>query len=660
MTMMKPRSLIVWFLLCWLAGAPLAAQDRVVSGSTPTDQLPLGGEGESIEDPAEQARQEAEWAERNAVLTLRLSDRLEPEASEAARAVIDTLPGVVVGRLATHEIGPRPSIEEIIALYEIPGAIPHAAFSTTRATLGITRSEDLFQFYSNTYESENDWAWSIARPVELGLATSDGFAERLRATLLRLARRAALVEFAIYNSDGRISMCLSNEPSRPGHCPLPTSGRSWNEVIDLEPIHLTLEAPAGEARHFTLVAVGRDGQIIPLETGDSVQYISDPGTGPDGEASRAIPQVRLVFRVRSTLNDKLAPGHYDLIAILSEEPVPDEFWERANNLPYDVPDAGCEPTRWQGLCRALQGGRGMLPFDIESDIARFEIAVTTEAPRTARVVRGHLASRSVSLWQAQLFRFRQEDATSPEGLFSFRRAHRCGGAYLGDGFVLTAAHCIPREVGEIRVRLGSSDLRDGGTTFRIRSLVLHKLGNSREQRVDLALIQLDARPRNLEALGDDLEAIAIGVDRDPQFTALSRLTATGWGFVKERLPGETGWRAADGTRNTKANRLQQALLIPADETECTVREEFSAYQSADMLCLRGLMPDTDTCAGDSGGPVTSLGRDGRQLVGIISTGVGCAFQDVPAVYVNVAQHRDWIDRARKRMLTSLPGYYEMD
>jgi hypothetical protein len=53
MTMMKPRSLLVWFFLCWLVGAPLAAQDRIVFGSTPMDRPPLGSEGGAIEDKGE-------------------------------------------------------------------------------------------------------------------------------------------------------------------------------------------------------------------------------------------------------------------------------------------------------------------------------------------------------------------------------------------------------------------------------------------------------------------------------------------------------------------------------------------------------------------------------------------------------------------------------
>lgn len=629
-----------------LAAAPLHAQE------------PEGPIPPPIEDPAEAARAATEQAEREAVLVLRLSDDLEPEARAAVRAVIDTLPGVVIGRRATHEIGPRPSLSEIVALYEIPGAIPRAAFSAANATLALSSPEELFAFYSGEFESDNDWAWRIPRPVELGDPGGDGFADRLRAALRPLVRRAALEEFALGNGYGKIALCLANERPRAGFCPLPRAGRSWNEVDVREPIYLSAEASLGEARHFAVVAMDRNGALTPLGAGEAVQYITDPGAGPDGEPSREIPEIKFVFSPADPLNDKLVPGHYDLFVIAAAEPVPDELWARAAEPAAQPED--CPQTRWAGLCRALLGGRGVMPYDIEADIARIEVAVVTEPKQTQRVVRGENATRGVSLWQAQLFRFRPEDAGRGAGLFDFRKAHRCGGVYLGDGFVLTAAHCIPREVSEVRVRLGTSDLRSGGRSFKVRSLVLHGLGDSSESRVDLALIQLAASRASLDALGEDLASIDPASDPDKDFAPIDGLIATGWGFVKERLPGETGWKAADGTRNTKADRLQQVRLAEAPMTECTARAEYGAYREEDMLCLRGAMERSDTCAGDSGGPVTSRARGGRELVGIVSTGVGCAYQNVPAVYVNVARHRDWIERARKKMLSSRPGYYELD
>jgi secreted trypsin-like serine protease len=609
-------------------------------------------------DPEELALMEAAEARSQAVLIVRLADTLEPEQRAKVLSVIDTLPTVVIGEDGTHEIGPRPSMPDIVALYEIPGAVPRAALDSSLAARGVTRPEQLFANFADENRAKYAWASNIAPPIELGDIASQVFEDRLHSHLLTLARRAALTEFAQYSSDGTISVCFGNQPPPAGHCPLPRDGLRWNEATDLAPIYLSVEAPYSMARFFSVTAISRDGAIIPLASGEGIPYAFETPVPPGGEPSRAIPEARLFFAPAQPLDGLLSPGHYDLVVIVSAEPVPPELWQRANN--GADPESVCPQTSWIGLCRAMQLRKGVLPIDIESDVALVPVAVTTKIIQVERVVRGSLASLSLSRWQAQLLRYTAEDAAAPPGSFSFLKAHFCGGAYIGNGFVLTAAHCIPRNVSEMRVRLGTRDLLSGGRTFKVRSLVQHTRGNARQARVDLALIQLDADPRSLRALGSRLEDVILSTDPNAEFTQMSGLTATGWGFVKPSLPGETGWVAADGSRNAKAEQLQQVVLAEADTADCTAQAQYSAYLEKDMLCLRGLMRGTDTCAGDSGGPVTSRMGGGRRLVGIVSNGVGCAYEDVPAVYVNVAEHRGWIDRARNKMLASRPGYYEQE
>ena len=54
--------------------------------------------------------------------------------------------------------------------------------------------------------------------------------------------------------------------------------------------------------------------------------------------------------------------------------------------------------------------------------------------------------------------------------------------------------------------------------------------------------------------------------------------------------------------------------------------------------------ETDTCAGDSGGPLLASNPDGSwTVVGITSFGVGCGNQIFPGVYTKVSEYMDWID-----------------
>ena len=53
---------------------------------------------------------------------------------------------------------------------------------------------------------------------------------------------------------------------------------------------------------------------------------------------------------------------------------------------------------------------------------------------------------------------------------------------------------------------------------------------------------------------------------------------------------------------------------------------------------------TDTCTGDSGGPMLMESNGLWSVVGITSFGVECARSDFPGVYTRVDVFLDWIDR----------------
>lgn len=62
----------------------------------------------------------------------------------------------------------------------------------------------------------------------------------------------------------------------------------------------------------------------------------------------------------------------------------------------------------------------------------------------------------------------------------------------------------------------------------------------------------------------------------------------------------------------------------------------------DMICAGLQEGGKDSCQGDSGGPLFYISGNQATLVGVVSWGIGCAREDQPGVYAEVAHFRNWI------------------
>ncbi|MFC4314990.1 serine protease [Steroidobacter flavus] len=228
-------------------------------------------------------------------------------------------------------------------------------------------------------------------------------------------------------------------------------------------------------------------------------------------------------------------------------------------------------------------------------------------------------------WQVALVR-----ADIPDNFYG----HFCGGVLIGDGWVVTAAHCVDAGMtgGMLRVVVGTDRLQGDSLREEVEDhIAIPDDYDATNFRQDLALLRLKtARPHARISMLTSAEDTLTAPD-PPNITAL------GWGYLYE-------W-------GLKSNQLKQiSLALPTlDECKKTYKERISA----DMFCAGKSANGKDACKGDSGGAAVVKSADGSpRLAGLISWGLGCGKAKRYGVYARVSTFQQWIRQEQQKQLTT--------
>ena len=91
--------------------------------------------------------------------------------------------------------------------------------------------------------------------------------------------------------------------------------------------------------------------------------------------------------------------------------------------------------------------------------------------------------------------------------------------------------------------------------------------------------------------------------------------------------------------------LQQVDVLKTPFQECFTPFQTLHYTIVDDKMICAADTGKDACYGDSGGPLLIVGKNKTQdsLVGIVSTGQGCALYPYPGVYTRVSQYVPWME-----------------
>ncbi|WP_306331439.1 S1 family peptidase [Vibrio injensis] len=238
---------------------------------------------------------------------------------------------------------------------------------------------------------------------------------------------------------------------------------------------------------------------------------------------------------------------------------------------------------------------------------------------SSRIIGGEPAEKGQ--WSFMTALIRNQASNSYQGQF-------CGASYLGDGWVLTAAHCVERiNFNDFHVHIGVHDLFRAiieGERAEIKAVYVNEsYADVSNYSNDIALIELKSKP--------NADAVALKTT-EGDLSEGQLLTVMGWGNT-----------ISDRNQTPQyPSVLRQVDLPYVPRATCQNLGGDYSDIGDDAICAGFPEGKKDSCQGDSGGPLVYSHNGSIEQVGVVSWGNGCAQPNAYGVYANVAYFQDWI------------------
>ncbi|KAH8400818.1 hypothetical protein KR009_001182, partial [Drosophila setifemur] len=211
-----------------------------------------------------------------------------------------------------------------------------------------------------------------------------------------------------------------------------------------------------------------------------------------------------------------------------------------------------------------------------------------------------------------------------------RGAYLGGGSLVAPGTVLTAAHLVDDKTpSDIVVRAGDYDFI---STTEVARVKIHDQFEYKSGSNNLALLFLDS-PFQLQ---DHIQTICLPGPMDA--FDRNRCLVAGWGL-----------RTVNDSNISNVLTKVNLPLVHSNTCQTQLRKthlgaNFNLHPS--LICAGG-EKDVDACIGDGGSALFCALRENPERyeqVGIVSWGVECGLENVPATYTTVAMFREWINQ----------------
>ena len=217
----------------------------------------------------------------------------------------------------------------------------------------------------------------------------------------------------------------------------------------------------------------------------------------------------------------------------------------------------------------------------------------------------------------------------------------CGGTLINSEFVLTAAHCVTKNMTIVagEYNLADKDSEDRQERRVIRSF-RHPHYNQKIVDNDIALLKLkrpleltrSVWPACLPSQGDELEPA-------------SNATILGWGATRYS-------RRPDGKAQVERDDMLHEANVPVVDFNDCKQSYGDDLETQHVICAGYKEGRIDSCAGDSGGPLL-IEHEGRWYVhGVTSFGDECGKEGKYGIYSKTSAYINWIKKVIQKHVTS--------
>ncbi|XP_057662224.1 serine protease 30-like [Diorhabda carinulata] len=225
-----------------------------------------------------------------------------------------------------------------------------------------------------------------------------------------------------------------------------------------------------------------------------------------------------------------------------------------------------------------------------------------------------------------------------------RGGHVCGGTVISEKFILTAGHCLCTGLNQgifkpaaLKVTMSQYDLtikNSEAYQMNVKAITIHPGYVCSQPKDDIAILELE----KVIHWSDSVGPACLPSEEESQ-AARNFVTVAGW-----------GWTHEDSSKGQRATILQKAKLSLINMRDC---REWYASQGKDIkiqdshICAGYKQGEIDACWGDSGGPLMSnIDKNGNQtiVIGVVSTGIGCARPYLPGLYTRISDYISWIQK----------------